>query len=108
MTTQTELTIQALDLGQGAWLISRLDVNYGQQTLTIEADYEDKPFRLIFKAFCIVSWQTFDDEYDPGTVNVDVIGFDLLEQHQRKSAVLHTDVFEIIVSYGELEIEKAW
>lgn len=109
MTAQTDLMIGERALDRGAWLINRLDLNYRTRSLEITADdEEEREFRLIFKDFHLMSWEVFQDEYDPGRENVDVIGFDLKEHEGRKTAVLHTDVFEIIVSYAELVIEKDW
>jgi hypothetical protein len=108
MTMQTELMIGELALDQGGWLINRLEMNFGGRALEIAAKYDDRPFRLVFKDFHILSWEIFRDEYDPGIMNVDVIGLDFGEREHRKAAVLHTVLFEIIVSYGELAIEKDW
>ena len=41
-------------------------------------------------------------------VNADVIGLDLGEQGERRAAVLHTDLFEIMLTYDDLTIETAW
>jgi len=108
MTAQTELALDRLALSRGAWLINRIDLNYAARTLEISATWdEDRAFRLIFMNFYLESWQVFSDAYDPGVMNADVIGMDFDEQAPRKSAVLHTDMFELIVSYSQLEIEKA-
>jgi hypothetical protein len=109
MTSQTDLTIDERTLERGGWLVSRLDMNYGAQMLEVTATWdEDRGFRLIFKDFHLVSWQMIDEEYEPGTVNLDVIGFDLGRRGERNSALLHTDMVEIIVTYSELEIVKDW
>ena len=109
MTAQTEVTINNLTLSEGAWLINRVDVNYAAQTLEISANWdEEREFQLIFTRFHILYWQILDDEYDPGTFAVDVIGMEIGEADHREPAVLTTDLFELSVSYGELEIKKAW
>lgn len=107
MTTQTESMIDELHLQQGAWLINRVDFNFAARTLEISATWdEDQAFQLIFRNFHLISWQTFDDGYDARVMNADVIGMDFGERERRKSTVIHTDMFEIIVSYSELEIGK--
>ena len=107
MTTQAELTLDRAALSQGAWLINRIDLNYAAQSLEISANWdEDYTFQLIFKGFHLLYWQILRDEYDPGTVNVDVIGMEFGEAAHRKPAILTTDLFEIGVSYNELEIQR--
>ncbi len=109
MTAQTEIALDTLKLSEGAWLINRIDVNYEARALEITADYDEgREFRLVFKDFHLLSWQILEDERDPGRVNADVIGMDFGEHEGRPSAVIAADLFEIIVSYGELEIVKAW
>jgi hypothetical protein len=109
MTSQTNLTFDERTLERGGWLVNRLDVNYGLQMLEVTATWdEDRKFQLIFKNFHLVSLEIFDDEYEPGTVNLDVIGFDLGKRGQRNAAVLHTDMLEMILTYSELEILKDW
>lgn len=109
MTAQTELALEALKLSDGAWLINRVNLNFAAHALEIIADYDEgRAFRLIFRDFHLLSWQIFEDEYDPRIFNADVIGMEIGEGQHRKPAVLATDLFEIIVSYGELVIEKDW
>ncbi len=109
MTMQADSMLSELALERGAWLINRLDLNYAAHKLEIGADYDEgREFRLVFTGFQLISWQVLEDDYDPGTMNADVIGFDLSERDQRKLAVLATDLFEIVLGYDKLEIEKAW
>lgn len=110
MTAQNDLAVQELALENGGWFIYRLDVNYGARTLAIDAEYDGKPFVLRFKDFHLFSWQFFrdEDEYDPREILADVLGFDLGERGGRKSAVIHADLFEIIVSYSEMVLQKDW
>ena len=105
MTAQSKFIIDEAALEQGAWLINRVDLNFATQTLEIDATWdEDRVFRLIFRNSHLLSWEIFDVGYDPGVMSADVIGMDFAEREQRRSAVIHTDMFEIIVSYAELEI----
>jgi hypothetical protein len=68
----------------------------------------DKSFRIIFKDCTHYQWDTTGSEIDERDVNADVIGFEIgLDQH-RKPAVLTTDLFEISILYGSLEVEKDW
>jgi len=107
MTTQTESLIDERHLQQGAWLIKRININYEAHTLEITADYdEDTEFQLIFRNFYLISWQILEDEYDPREGVADVIGMEFGEDAHRKPAIITADLFEIIVSYGELEIVK--
>lgn len=109
MTTQIDLTLDIAKLRQGAWLVNRVDVNYAAQSLEIGANWDDeREFRLIFKDFRLLSWQILDVEPHPKTVNADVIGMEFGERAHGKPAILTTDLFEIILTYDELTIEKAW
>lgn len=108
MTMQTEIVIEELALNRGGWLINRLDFNYAERLFVIDAVYDEQTLRLIFRGFHLSSWQSLHKTYEPGTVNVDVIGLDLGEEGERKAAVLHTDLFEIMLTYDDLTIEKAW
>jgi len=109
MTAQTELALETLKLSDGAWLINQVIVNYAARALEIIADYDEgRAFRLIFRDFHLLSWQILEEKHDPRIINADVIGMDIGEEHHRKPAVLATDMFEIIVSYAELVIEKDW
>jgi hypothetical protein len=69
---------------------------------------QDKPFRIIFKDCASYQWASTGSEIDERDVNADVIGFEIgLDQHHRP-AVLTTDLFEVIIHYGTLEVEKDW
>ncbi len=109
MTAQTELTLDSTMLSRGAWLINRVNIDYATQRLEISANWdEEREFQLIFKDFHLQLWQILEDEYDPRQFNADVIGMEIGESGHRKPAVISTDLFEIFVSYGELEIQKDW
>ncbi len=109
MTTQIDLTLDLAKLSQGAWLINQVDVNYAAQSLEIGASWDDNhDFHLVFKGFRLLSWQILEVEPDPKTVNADVIGLELGESAHSKPAILTTDLFEIMLTYDELTIEKAW
>lgn len=109
MTTQIDLTLDIAKLSHGAWLINRVDVNYASQRLEIDATWDDdQPFRLLFRDFHLLSWQILEPEPHPKTVNADVIGMEIGEGAHAKPAVITTDLFEIILTYDDLTIEKAW
>jgi hypothetical protein len=54
------------------------------------------------------SWQILEDERDPRQFCADVIGMEFGEAGHLKPAVITADLFEIFVSYSELEILKDW
>ena len=106
MTAESEFIIDESALERGGWLINHVDINFAAKTLEIDAvDWDtSQAFRLIFRNFHLISWEIFDRGYDPGVMNADVIGMDFGEREQRKSAVIATDTFEMIVSYDELNL----
>jgi hypothetical protein len=108
MSNNAEVIMSDLALERGGWLINGLHANYGAHTLEIRAEFDEGPFQLLFKGFHLLSWEISSPDYDPGTVKVDVIGLYFSNRANRKSAVLHTDLFEITLTYDELTIEKAW
>lgn len=68
----------------------------------------DKPFRIIFRDCTVCHWTYYGSEGDEHDTVADVIGFEIgLDQH-RKPAVLTTDLFEISIHYGSLEVVKDW
>lgn len=66
----------------------------------------DKPFRITFKDCTHYQWDTTGSEIDERDENADVIGFDFRLDEHGKVAILHTDLFEVIIHYGSLEVEK--
>jgi hypothetical protein len=81
--------------------------HWGSQ-LTIDCLYsyppEEKTFRLIFKNCSSVQW--FVARSDGETAQL--LTHDLGEGNHQHTARIATVLFEVIIAYGELVIEKGW
>ncbi|MHB8627873.1 MAG: hypothetical protein ACYDEO_16915 [Aggregatilineales bacterium] len=80
--------------------------------LTVECLYDPdapKPFTLTFSKCKSIRWEVIDED-DPDNANgsADVIGLTLGEESYQEAAVIHTDIFEIIVLYDTKTIVKNW
>lgn len=69
---------------------------------------ETTQIQLVFKSVQRILWDTMENEYDERDVSADVIGFDLHDKGSVLQAVIHTDIFEIIIDYRQLVIHKDW
>lgn len=69
---------------------------------------EDKPFRIIFKDCTRSHWEYYGEADDERDETADVIGFDFHRDQNGQAVILHTDLFEVIIHYGSLEVVKDW
>ena len=69
---------------------------------------DKKPFHIRFKDCTVGHWEFYGESGDERAEIADVIGFDFHSDQHGKSVVLHTDLFEVIIYYGTLEVEKDW
>ncbi|MGK7926923.1 MAG: hypothetical protein AB4290_17055 [Spirulina sp.] len=63
------------------------------------------PYRLIFQNCEEVRWQIHSPE-NSGDLAADLIDFQLGKEGQQKPALIYTDIFELSILYGQLEIEE--
>jgi hypothetical protein len=103
---------ETFKLDEGAWLINQITAKLWGTELTFHALYDpDNPhttLRLIFKDCTRITWDTYGSEIDERDVQTDVIGMDIGEDQHGKPAIVHTDLFEMFIAYGELVLEKDW
>lgn len=52
-------------------------------------------------------WASFDEETDERDTLVDVIGFEMGEPNHQKQALIHTDIFELLLTYGSMKLVAA-
>ena len=113
MVTQSKSreAFETLKLERGAWLIKQIAIEKWGMEVIITGVYDpfseaDTDFRLIFQNCTRVQWSVETDEFDDGQLEADVIGFDLYEE--KHEASFTTDLFTLIVTYGELILDKNW
>lgn len=115
MDTQIKTTdmVEALKLERGAWLIKQVNIEKWGTEIVIHAIHDpfstqNTGFQMIFRNCQEFSWDTMHKKYDPRAIESDVIGFDVYQREQGQEAVIHTDLFELIIKYDELVIQKDW
>jgi hypothetical protein len=68
---------------------------------------EEKTFRLIFKRCRGIEWHVVKEGIAEGE-QAQLMTHDLGEQNYQRTARIATVLVEIIISYGELAVEKDW
>jgi len=68
---------------------------------------EEKPFRLIFKDCRGIEWTVIKGNISDGE-QAQLLTHDLGEGNHQRTARIATVLIELIVSYGELVINKNW
>lgn len=101
-----------LDIAAGGLFVTEIVPQLWGKEWNIGFIYEPltdkKPFRIRFKDCIVGHWEFYGETGDERDEVADVIGFDFGVDQQGKLAVLNTDLFEVIIHYGALEIEKDW
>lgn len=101
-----------LGLRPGGILIRHFDMADWGRTLVIYAFYstldEALPFRLIFRNCSEISWQSMTDASSGSVEFADVINVLFGTNQSLETCVITTDLFEVVVSYGQLTIVKDW
>lgn len=62
---------------------------------------------LVFEDVRKVYWESIDEETDERDTLLDVIGFEPGEPNHQKQALIHTDIFEIHLTYGSMKLAAA-
>jgi hypothetical protein len=114
MTTKTEnLTwYNLLSVAQSGLFVTEIEsCLWGTEQIVhfiYSPHVENKPFRINFKDCTKFHWEYYGEEEDARDEIADVIGFDFHLDQDVKTAIVHTDLFEIIIHYGSLEVQKDW
>jgi hypothetical protein len=68
-----------------------------------------KPFTLMFSRCKSIHWEVIDEDNRDNAIGpADVIAITLGEEGDKEAAVVHTNIFEIIVLYDTKTIVKDW
>ena len=116
MNTQldTERFLATHGLPQGGFLLEKLAVARLGRDMRVHLRYapwtDGRAFVLVFHDCESLGWQVYadDEEWSGPDVAADVIGIDLLQGETPQRAVIHTDLFELSLSYRSITVEKDW
>ena len=111
MTVQSKLVFDHLGLTTGSLSITGFNITHWGSEITLDCLYsyppEEKPFRLIFKHCTGAQWSVANN----GAANSEtaqMLTHDLGDPNHQRTARIATVLFEVIISYGELIVEKGW
>lgn len=62
---------------------------------------------LIFEDVREVHWESISPETDERDTLLDVMGFEMGEPNHQKRALIYTDVFELLLTYGSMKLVAA-
>jgi len=102
-----------LDVKIGNMAVRRIQPDAWGSMVIVECLYsyppEEKPFTLIFKNCRAIQWYVLKsaDELKHET-RAQVMTHDLGQGNYQRTARIATVLMEVIISYGELVVEKAW
>ena len=73
-----------------------------------DPDFPDTSrFNLVFGKCLTLAWDTEGNEFDERDCESDVIGFDIHDELKHNKAVIYTDLFQLVITYKELTIQKS-
>jgi hypothetical protein len=99
-----------LGLGNCTSLITDISFSEWGETVVIHFVYslvERLPYRIVFSKCYEIKWLMNDSELASDT-EVDVIDFQIQRDEGKEYAYFHADIFDLIVFYGSMKIEKDW
>lgn len=100
-----------LDAEPRGLIVKKLEIKLWGNEIWLDLEYYDEPpkqFQIIFKECAGLQWTVIDDRVDERDMFADVIGLTFGEEGNHRIAVLHTDIFEVVVNYGNMTIVKDW
>ncbi|NJK65292.1 MAG: hypothetical protein HC789_14440 [Microcoleus sp. CSU_2_2] len=100
---------ELLNVGGLTSLVTNVNVSLWGNEVILECIYDPtgdrSPYSLVFQDCRFITWEVHDEEEvkDP---EADLIGIHLGEDAHRKAALIHTDIFEISILYGNFSVRK--
>jgi hypothetical protein len=99
-----------LGLGELTSLVTGVRVSAWGSVLTVECVYapgdRNLPYQLIFEDCQAIQWDVLEAQ-SVGDVEADLIGISLGKEEHQAPAIIHTDIFEVSVTYGSFRLERA-
>lgn len=91
--------------------ISKIEIASWGQELILSCLYDpdkNKHFEVHFYGCQEIHWEMIEDRSLQKEVVADVIDIILDAKRETQDAIIHTLEFEIIVTYGEVIVQKQW
>jgi hypothetical protein len=99
-----------LGLGPSTSLIKKIEILSWGKTVVIDCLYDPDDllaYQMVFYDCCEIKWKlTFPEESEE--LEADIIDVRIGEKDYIKPAFFFTDIFELTICYGHLEIKKNW
>lgn len=111
MPVQSKLIFDHLGLPTGSLSVNGVQIEQWGSKLVLDCIYryppDEKLFRLIFKRCSGLQWSIA--QTNPiSSPTAQILTHDLGDPDYQRTARIVTVLFEVIVSYGELVVEKGW
>lgn len=98
-----------LGLGELTSLITHVKINHWGTEVSVECIYDPKgerlPYQLTFRNCQEIQWNVHDLE-STSDLEADLIGLCLGKESYQQPAVIHTDIFELAISYDKYSLER--
>jgi hypothetical protein len=102
---------ELLGLGPATSLVTSVAVDKWGSEVLISCLYDPlgsrRPYQLLFEDCHDVRWEVIRPE-DVKDLEANLIGFSIDLQGHRHAAVIHTDIFELTILYGNFAVRKDW
>lgn len=99
-----------LELGNFTSLITSIKFTNWGDTILIDCVYnlpERLTYRIVFSGCYKINWSMNDSDL-ANEIEADVIDFQIKEDERGEYAYFYTDIFEILIYYKSINIEKSW
>ena len=108
---QRTLIYSLLNLQVGNLTVTDVRLSHWGSEIAVSCIYqyppEEKTFRLIFKDCRGIEWNVIKGDIAEGE-QAQLMTHDLGEGRHQRTARIATTLIELIISYGELVVEKHW
>ena len=102
--------LKALGIGDFVSLITKIEITSWGEKIIVNCVYHPDsrfPYKLIFINCRKIEWNLISPE-NVEECEADIIDFLPGEKSYAQPAYFYTDIFDLSILYGELEIVKSW
>lgn len=99
-----------LGLGNCVSLITNIKFAKWGETILIDCVYNPTKrlnYRIVLSKCYKIEWFMTDSD-SVNDIEADVIDFQIEKDKEGEYAYFHTDIFDILIHYGSIKIEKDW
>lgn len=103
-------SLAALGIADFVSLMTKVEITSWGEKVIVDCVYDPDdrlPYKLIFHNCRKIEWDLIFPE-DIGEPEADIIDFQVGKKSHEEPAYFCTDIFELSILYGELEIVKSW